>query len=288
MTLEKAMTLNTLRIRLLKAMVHTVGRLSGGIRIALEEGFTSGKMVDYAYRNKPSGRWPIGRLLDRIYLSNKGWEAVRTRKRHLEELLERAIRSRLESAGGALVLDVASGQAKYLQDTLLKFTGRDVQAVCWDLEDRWLEEGQASAGDRGLRMTYERGDALDSLCFARLPRRPDIVIASGLYEWLEDDQLVKRSLAHIAGAVNAGGYLLLTMLAGHVDLEMANEVFPGFGGRKLSMKIRSADQVLRWVRQAGFDSLQTRLDEWGYHMVCLARKCAGGTRNAGSAEEAVS
>ena len=81
---------------------------------------------------------------------------------------------------------------------------------------------------------------------------------------------MKRSLGLIADALADGGNLLFTMLNGHVDLEMVNEVFPSFGGRKLSMKIRPAGQVYEWVRQAGFDIVQTRLDEWGYHTVALA------------------
>jgi len=49
-----------LKIAVLRLIVRTIGRTSDGIRIAFDEGFTSGVMLDYIYRNEPSGRLLIG------------------------------------------------------------------------------------------------------------------------------------------------------------------------------------------------------------------------------------
>ncbi len=265
--------MNTLQTKALKVLVHTLGRLSDGIHIAREHGFTSGKMVDYVYRNEPSGRLLIGKFLDRIYLSNRGWEAVRIRKMHLEQLLEWTIRRQLGGFGDVFVLDVASGQARYLQETLAKLTGAKVEALCWDLDEKWLEEGQSAAAERGLRgILYDRADALDVRSFGRLPRRPHIVIASGFYEWMEDDRLVKRSLELVYDALCVGGYFLFTMQTGHVDVQMTNAVFAGFDGNPLKLKVRPADQVCRWARAEGFKIVRTMSDTWDYHTVAVARK----------------
>lgn len=266
--------MNMLQVKAMKVLVHTLGRLSEGVRIARLHGFTSGKMVDYVYRNEPSGRLLVGKLLDRIYLSHKGWQAVRTRKLHLEELLEYAIRRQLDECRDVFILDVASGQAKYLQDTLMKFTDRKVEALCWDVNDKWLEEGQEAASDLGLRsILYDRGDALDASSFRRLPRRPHIVVASGFYEWIEEDDTIRESLEIIHGALRAGGYFLFTAMTGHVDLRMVNEVFTGWDGGRLRMKIRPAAAVHAWARRAGFAIKRTMSDDWNYHMVSVARKC---------------
>jgi len=265
--------MNTIQIKVLKTFVHTLGRLSDGVRIAHEHGFTSGKMVDYVYRNQPSGIGPLGKLFDRIYLSNAGWQAVRIRRRHVEELLEWAIRRQLDRVGNVLVVDVASGPARYLRDVLLKFVGRRVEAVCWDLDEKWLEESQDAAAELGLRsILYERGDAMDAESFARLPRWPHVVIASGFYEWIADDEAVKRSLQIVHDALGPGGYFLLTLQTGHVDLEMTNEVFSGFDGGPLQITVRRAEMVHRWARRAGFVIERTRSDPGGYHAVTLARK----------------
>lgn len=265
--------MNSLRIKLLKTFVHTVGRLSDGIRIACEDGFTSGRMVDYVYRNQPSGVGPLGKLLDRIYLSNKGWEAVRIRRLHLEQLLESVIRRQVNAFGDVFILDVASGQARYLREALARFVGEKVEALCWDVDNRWLEEGQEAAAKEGLgSILYDRGNALDAASFARLPRAPHIVVASGLYEWVEDDRLVQKSLKLVFDALPAGGCFLFTMQTGHVALEMTNEVFPGFGGGALRIRPRPAASVHDWARRAGFEIERTVADDWHYHAVTLACK----------------
>ena len=44
----------------LRGFLRTVGRASDGVRIAFDEGFTSGAMLDYVYRNSPSGAGSLG------------------------------------------------------------------------------------------------------------------------------------------------------------------------------------------------------------------------------------
>ncbi len=88
--------MNMFQIRMLHLLVQTVGKLSDGIRIAQKDGFTSGKMVEYVCRNQASGKLGIGKLLDRIYLSNEGWQAVRVRRANTEDLIEQAIRRQLD------------------------------------------------------------------------------------------------------------------------------------------------------------------------------------------------
>ncbi len=233
-------------------------------------------MVHYVYRNRPSGRLLIGKLFDRIYLGHKSWRAVRVRKRHVELLLGRAVRRQLRRTGQALVLDVASGQAQYLLDTLARFAGQNVQAICWDLEDRWLAEGRQAAEALGLRgVFFTRRDALDQASFRRLLFSPHVVVASGFYDWIEDDELVARSMRLIHDALAPGGRFLFTVQTGHADLRMANEIFPHFDGGPLRMKTRPAAAVCAWARQAGFAVERTLADQWGYYAVTLARKAAG-------------
>ena len=48
--------------------MQTLGKLSDGISLGWEEGFDSGVMLDYVYRNAPSGITPLGRIMDSLYL----------------------------------------------------------------------------------------------------------------------------------------------------------------------------------------------------------------------------
>jgi len=255
----------------LKLAVRSVGRLSDGIDLSLRYGFVSGKMLDYVYRNEPSGRTFVGRWLDAVYLRHRGWEAIRVRKRHLEELLAVAIDACLERDGRARVLDVASGPARYVLDTLDRYRDQDVRATCRDIDERWLAEGQIRANEMGLTsVSFERGDAFDE-SHAASPS-PNVVVASGFYDWLPEDDLVRRSMRIAHASSSPSAFLLFTIQSGHSDLAMVNHVFTGIEGHALEMKTRPEALVRAWATEVGYRVEGGASDPWGYYPVTLARK----------------
>ncbi len=206
-----------LRLRMLRLLVHTVGRLSDGINLACRDGMTAGTTLDYIYRNRPSGRSMVGRRLDRIYLSHKSWQAVRERMTLLCEVLAQSVRqmclrtpsasagssSRTPGAiaGAALLLDIASGPARYVLDVLDELRGLPVRATCWDLSESSLQQGRQLARDRGLgNITYQFADAMDESYYRSLPQPPEMIVASGFYDWFNDEQEFRRSLTLVHGA----------------------------------------------------------------------------------------
>jgi SAM-dependent methyltransferase len=265
--------MKNLYIRLLRLMVHTVGRLSDGIALCLNQGLTSGKMLDYIYRNKASGRLLIGKFIDRSYLSHPGWECIRIRKKNLEELLHRAVNLTYEQHEDVFILDVASGPALYILDVLTWNKGKNIHALCRDLDERWLHEGRLNADELGLHsVIYEKGDALDMASFVHLKSRPDICVSSGFYDWIMDDHLIKKSLKIIYDLLPTKGYFVFTIQTGHVDMKMVSEIFSDFNKKPLRMTVRPVDLVCGWVQEMGFDVLETRQDRGGYYAVTLAQK----------------
>ena len=263
----------TLKIRFLKALMAAFGPLSEGLHIAKTHGFTSGRMLDYVYRNQPTGRGWLGRAIDRYYLSHPGWQVVRTRRRNVERLLEWAICRQVSLRGEAFVLDIASGPAAYMQATLARFNGQPIRALCWDVDPAVVAAGQQAAAQRGLsNICYAFNDGESDRSFRRLDRRPGVVVASGFYDWIADDQRIRRSMQHVYEHLHTGGHFVFTMLAGHVDLAMTNALFVGFDGQPLSMKVRPADVVHTWAREVGFDIVRTAADRKGHHVVTVAQK----------------
>ncbi|HUT59020.1 MAG TPA: class I SAM-dependent methyltransferase family protein [Phycisphaerae bacterium] len=243
------------------------------MRIAREHGVTSGLSLDYIYRNRPSGRLRVGRLLDRLYLSHRSWQAIRIRKTHLQELLEWAIRLQIERRGEAFVLDVAAGPAEYLRNVLARLPIDKVEAICWDLDEDCLEQAQEAACAMQLpNVLCVRADAMEPHSYSRLPRQPNVVVASGFYDWMGRDALVRRSMELISRALPEGGCFVFTIQTGHSNLRVANDLFRGFDGQPLEMTTRPADLATRWARDAGFELLTSRRDEWGHYMVALAEK----------------
>jgi len=255
----------------LRGFLRTVGRASDGVRIAFDEGFTSGTMLDYIYRNSPSGRGILGPLIDQLYLSHPGWEAVRIRKAHLERLLLEAVGIETQLGRRPVILDVASGPARYLMDVLE--SDARARAVCCDRDERVLAQGRAQAAARGLgdRIRFVVGDALSGKSLALAEPRANIAIASGFYDWMTDDSVVRLSLTLLGNLLPPGGCLVFTNQSGHVDLEMVQAVFLDFHRRPLRMVTRPADLINRWAEAAGFKVLRTAQDEAGYYSVTLAQ-----------------
>jgi alpha-beta hydrolase superfamily lysophospholipase len=104
--------------KLVRAAMGSVGRLSEGVRLGYASGFDSGATLDYVYENKPRGRTPLGRLIDRNYLNSIGWRGIRQRKVNLERLLRRAVDALHADGRPVRVLDVAAGAGRYVLETM--------------------------------------------------------------------------------------------------------------------------------------------------------------------------
>jgi ubiquinone/menaquinone biosynthesis C-methylase UbiE len=248
---------------LAKFFIHSVGKLSDGIALCLKEGLTSGKMLDYIYKNKPSGKGIIGKWIDSFFLKHPGWEGVRKRRENLEALFLEAIRER---EGPLKILDVAAGMAGYIFSTLKKADREDLQVICQDIEPRWVEEGNA----RGAKnVTFQLGDAFDP-ALAQL--KSDIVIASGFYDWINDDEKIAHSIKLIAQALPIGGAFILTIQSAHPNLALTEKVFSDFNHQPLKMTMRSFDQLKTWLENRGFLIEKVLSDSWGYYTVIKGKK----------------
>jgi SAM-dependent methyltransferase len=262
-----------LQISAARGFLRTIGQASTGIRLCFEFGLTSGLAVDYVYRNRPSGRWLVGSLIDRWFLSHPGWEAIRVRRRHLEQLILEAIAELRQASSPISIVDVASGPALYILSVVQQAGQDGITVVCRDLDERWLQEGRQEAGRRGVtNVCFERGDALDRQSFSVIAPRPNIAVASGFYDWLDDDGAVRSSISMIFELLEPGGSLILTSQMGHFDLELTSAVFADFNHRPLRMPLRPEALMRSWLRDAGFSMEAVLTDVWGYYAVMRARK----------------
>lgn len=264
--------LKKLQIQVIKTLINTIGQTSNGLKLCTDYGFTSGKMLDYIYQNKPSGKYFIGKILDRMFIRHIGWEVIRTRKNNLVNLLETAIILTLKQKKDVFIVDVASGPAQYILETMNKFKTEKVSAVCRDIDSRWLQEGEKKAESLGLKnIEFKSGDALNPECF-KFSDMPNIMVSSGFYDWITDDELVKRSMQIIYNKLPKGGYFIFTNQSGHVDLELVANVFEDFNHNPLKMKIRDAQEINSWAKKIGFNIIETKSDKLGYYSVTLAQK----------------
>ncbi len=263
--------IENIQISILKVVVDTLGQLSNGIKLASKEGFTSGKMLDYIYKNEPGGEFFIGKIIDKIYLNHPGWQDVRNRKNNLVKNIEEAVNLTLETKDSARICDIASGPARYIIDILTKFKGKPVSAELRDIDIRWLIEAKDKALANNVDVDYKVADALKEEDF-QFDKQPDIFVASGFYDWFDDRETVKKSMQLIYNALAKGGYFVFSVQAGHFALSLTNKIFKDFNNHQLKMVTWDMDVINSILKEIGFSVIVMRSDDAGHYPVILAKK----------------
>lgn len=260
----------------LQLMMRSVGRLSQGIRIGWRSGFDSGESLDYIYENMPHGITPVGRMLDRLYLNSIGWKAIRLRKANLQRVLQATIEEAWSGGEYVRVLDIASGPARYVLETLRRLPHIPVSALLRDNDSKNVEAGRRLARQLGVgSVTYAQGDAFDRKSLAAITPPPTIAIVSGLYELFPDNEPIAASLGGISEALIPGGYLIYTNQPWHPQLNLIARVLTNRQGRPWVMRCRPQAEMDALVREAGFEKVLTKIDEFGIFSVSVARKLPG-------------
>ncbi|HXU38030.1 MAG TPA: bifunctional alpha/beta hydrolase/class I SAM-dependent methyltransferase [Blastocatellia bacterium] len=255
-----------------RAFMKSTGRLSDGIRLGWRRGFDSGSSLEYVYENRARGKMLIGKIIDRAYLNSVGWAGIRRRKVNIEKLLREAIERVNESGEPVRILDVATGQGRYVLDTLASLNCRKATALLRDYEQANVDAGNAIAARLGIQgVRFERADAFDEASYDSLDPRPNIAIVSGLFELFGDNALARRCLEGIANAIEEHGYIIYTGQPWHPQIEMIARVLTNRDGKPWVMRRRTQIELDDLVREAGFEKIKTRVDKRGIFSVSLAR-----------------
>jgi SAM-dependent methyltransferase len=264
--------LNT-RIFLGRIAVHTLGQTSDGIKLVTNKGLTSGVNLDYIYRNQPRGRFIIGRWIDKIYLSHPAWEDVRIRKNNLEAFLVDAITVQRSLNRKPVIVDIASGAARYILDVKSKPGMEDVNVICRDLDSEALEQGRLNAEKLGLKnIQFTTGDAFEAGSLAKIKPRANIAVSSGFYDWFNEDDVVRKSMSLLRDVLPSSGCFLFTNQVRHVNQEFTQGVFIDLHRQPLRMTMRPASVLNGWAESLGFRILKTTGDKDFNYSVTLAQK----------------
>lgn len=268
-------SLRDLYWRMTRASMRLGSALSAGVKLGVETGFDSGSTLDYVYRNKPTGKGALGRMIDAHYLNSIGWRGIRQRKLNAEELL-RATMARLREEGREVrILDIAAGHGRYILEALQGVTPLPESILLRDYSDINVRNGGALIREKGLESIaqFVKGDAFDRADLAALQPKPTLAVVSGLYELFADNAMVGDSLAGLAEAVEPGGYLIYTGQPWHPQLELiARALTSHRQGQAWVMRRRSQAEMDQLVQAAGFRKVTQRVDEWGIFSVSLAQK----------------
>lgn len=254
----------------LRFVLHTMGNLSDGIRVGNQYGYDSGVMIDYVYKNKPSGRFGIGILIDWAYLNSVGWRGIRLRKLLLQGYLTKVVHNHLQAKPRIKYLDIACGGAEYDIETLKQFDKSRIDVELRDYKPENIEKAKHNADANGLQsIRFRQADAFDTSNYGD---RWDIVVASGFWEIIDDDALVSDCIKNIAQSLDPGGSLVFTIQPYHPQLEMAARALTSNTGRPWIMRIRSLDLYKQWLSEAGLEYVSHEMEKHQIFGVVEARK----------------
>ncbi|OMQ25503.1 bifunctional alpha/beta hydrolase/class I SAM-dependent methyltransferase [Serratia oryzae] len=265
-------SLDDVAYRALRYGMKILGTQSTGVRLGFETGFDSGSTLDYVYRNQPHGSSWLGRQIDKNYLNSVGWQGIRQRKVHLQQLIQQAVAQLAAQGRPVRVVDVAAGHGRYVLDALAGETAVS-EILLRDYSELNVAKGQAMIAERGMadQARFERGDAFNRAELAALAPRPTLGIVSGLYELFPENALVRNSLAGLADAIEPGGILIYTGQPWHPQLKtIAWSLTSHKDGKAWVMRVRTQGEMDALVREAGFDKCTQLIDEWGIFTVSLA------------------
>jgi SAM-dependent methyltransferase len=244
-----------------RALLKTVGNLSDGIRLGNRHGFDSGVMLDYVYKNQAGGRLLIGKLVDRIYLNAIGWRGIRLRKELVIQCLKRVVAEQLGRKTRIRYLDLACGGGEYDIEVLKDFLPQRVESELRDYKPENIAQAMHNAEAYGLKhIRFKQADAFDAENYWE---RWDIIVASGFWEIIEDDRLVKECLLNAARSLDPGGKLIFTIQPDHPQLEFIARTLASHTGKPWVMRLRSLPLFQSWMNEAGLGYVSHRLEKHG-------------------------
>jgi precorrin-6B methylase 2 len=258
------------RFAALRACSRAGALLSDGLRIGYRHGFDSGPFMAHVYANRPSGRTPVGRAIDRRLLGRRTCVAFRD----IRTLAERAVFDALRSERGPapVVADLAAGPAPYLLSALTRHTR--ARAIVADTDPEALDAARRDAEALGVadRVQFVEGDAFDRDALQRLRPSPDVVVELGLYGIYHDDALIARHLQDLAAIVSPN-QIVFNVQTRNPEIEHIARVWVNHEGGRCVWRLRPVEQLLEWARDAGYEPATVEADRFDiYRVVRLVRE----------------
>ena len=237
------------------------------------------RFADHIYRNEPSGRYGVGRVVDRVLLRLRGTRSMRNRFFHSRREILRAVRE--TSAPGAadqiVVLSVPCGIARDLFE-VAEILHRDepalyenVRFVGIDLDNEPLDLSCELTKDHPA-FDFRCADALKAESF---PVGVDIIVSLGFGEFLSDGMLYDFYRRCHSSLNNGGRFITSASRRDRISDYLAREL------AELYAHYRSAEQLTDLLKSAGFVKIQTTRDEVGFQTLAVAEKGGGGGGGGG-------
>ncbi len=239
-------------------------------------GAESGANFEHMYDNRPEGKFIVGRFIDKALLNLPSVQATRGRKEDIKRVLWNEIHNNKLMGRKTCVLDLASGGARYLRELSEEHRNGDVESICIDKDRACVRLGENLAKkERINNIRFFRGDIfrLDHLqkMSSRIPWKPNIVIASGLFIYF-NNTAAEKMLREIYQFLPSEGLLIFSSYENLSSRKLMRKVASTSSGEEWILYYRKPDYWRGLLQQIGFKQIFILRDRWQMNNICTARK----------------
>lgn len=224
------------------------------------------RFADHIYMGRPGGRYGVGWLLDALFLALPAARSMRERYLHSRAHVAAELRRAAAAGGSARVLSVPCGIARDLvggaHDAWIGALrpGARARLIGFDIDPEALALSRELTGaDESFE--FVEGDALDAAAY---PADLDLIVSTGLGEFLDDADLSRFYAACYAALKPGGRFVTSGMSRSRLADRLLREL------AELHTRYRDADALTGALAGAGFADIVVRPDRFGLQWLATA------------------
>jgi len=237
----------------------------------------TGYNFDHMYENKPQGFNLIGGLIDRVLLNLPAVRATRNRRRNVVKILSNEIENHRMESKTTKIIDLACGTGRYLSDVTSTFRGEKVEIVGVDYDRKSLQLGQELAQKHNIpeaNVRFVKGNIFRLRLLKRFGRnidwRPNIVVASGLTVYIDDEKVLEM-LRQVYEGLDKGGLFLFDSQENNPSRKLMEKLGTTREGPWV-LFYRPPSVWRKWLSDFGYTNIVVSSDPWRMYNLCTARK----------------
>jgi SAM-dependent methyltransferase len=233
----------------------------------------SGVTFDYIYNDRASGYRPIGKLIDSIVLKLPSAKAVKTRKNYFKNILKSEIKKNIKIDKKTRIVDLASGPARYLVESISDSDTGKVEVLCLDIDKRSLNYGKKISAGKPIR--YTKGDVFNLSSYKNISKKvgwsPNVVIASGLYNFVNENSFF-LSLKDVFDNLSEGGLFVFDNLIRNPNEKLLQKIAVNRKNMPWTFVYRKPDTVKKLLYDIGFKEVKMDIDLYNVFAIYSGRK----------------
>lgn len=258
-----------------KFIVETVGPYSTGLQLEKKFGLESAAVLNHIYKNTPAGENALGIWLDKKFVTNAIWNAIRRCKANISDAVNETLHEFFDKRAysSVKICDLACGYSNYIIE-ILKYYKRnqlEIEFIDKDIKSQY-ELREPLREFKNVKASFKRSDITNDRTY-NFVGAPDIMILSGYFDTIcKDEVQIEYILRHVFESLNPEGYFIFTTQNTNYNIKTVDELFEDYSNKKVQKEEKDIDKIRNMAEIAGFEILSEKVDNENRYCVYIAKK----------------